>query len=329
LVSESRVRIANTTSEASTMASSPSARSSRSALIFGTLGVVGFSLTLPATRAAVPELGPIVVGLGRALVASVLAAIWLAFAREGLPERAQWPSLVIVALGVVVGFPVLSSIALKSVPAAHGAVVTGLIPAATAVMAVLRAHERPRPIFWFGVVLGVIAVVVFASIEGAGRPQAADLVLFAAIVSAAIGYAEGGRLARQMGGARVVSWALVISAPFLAPFVVAQVVEHGLHAGARAWIGFAYVSCISMFAAFFAWYRGLALGGVARIGQIQLVQPVLTLIAASVLIGEGVRMRTWIAALLVVAVAGLALVLGRPKTSPANSAGFARSRAVR
>lgn len=302
------------------MAASPSARSSRRALVFGTLGVVGFSLTLPATRAAVPELGPIVVGLGRALVASVLAATWLAIAREGFPKRSQWRSLVIVALGVVVGFPVLSSVALKSVPAAHGAVVTGLIPAATAVMAVLRAHERPRPVFWLGVVLGVIAVVIFAIVEGAGRPEQADLVLFAAIVSAALGYAEGGRLAREMGGARVVSWALVIAAPFLAPFVVAEVVEHGLHASTRAWIGFGYVSCISMFAAFFAWYHGLALGGVARIGQIQLVQPVLTLIAASLLIGEQVRARTWIAALFVVAVASLALVLGRSPSSPTKSA---------
>jgi drug/metabolite transporter (DMT)-like permease len=269
-------------------------------LLWGLLGVVGFSLSLPATRAAVPDFGPVIVGLGRAVIAGALAAGLLLILREPWPARRLWPSLGIVALGVVIGFPIFTAIALREVPSAHGAVVVGLLPAATAVMAVLRAGERPPLPFWLACLTGVVAVLVFAAVEGAGRLEPVDAWLLLAVLSAALGYAEGGRLSRELGGWRVICWVLVFSAPALLLPVGIAVARDGLSGGADAWLGLAYVSLVSMFLGFFAWYRGLALGGVARVGQVQLVQPVLTLIWSALLLGETIRPQTALAALLVV-----------------------------
>lgn len=272
--------------------------------LYGLLGVLAFSLTLPATRAAVPELGGIVVGLGRAVVAAVLAGALLLLLRERPPAPRHRPGLAIVALGVVVGFPLCSALALRSVPAVHGAVVVGLLPAATAVMAVLRAGERPPLPFWLASAAGVGAVLLFAAAQGAGALQAADGLLLAAVALGALGYAEGGRLARELGGWRVICWALILAAPFLAPPVLLVVARDGLaawrDAGPSAWLGFAYVALVSMFLGFFAWYRGLALGGVARVGQIQLLQPVLTLGWAALLLDETVDGQTLLASGLVI-----------------------------
>lgn len=298
-------------------------------LAWGFLGVLAFSLTLPATRAAVPELGGTLVGLGRALVAAALAGGLLLARRERPPPRRHWPGLAIVALGVVVGFPLCSALALRQVPAVHGAVVVGLLPAATAIMAVLRAGERPPAAFWLASAAGVGAVLVFAAAQGAGRPQAADGLLLAAVGLGALGYAEGGRLARELGGWRVICWALLLAAPLLAPPVLLVIDRDGLAAGPAAWLGFAYVSLVSMFLGFFAWYRGLALGGVARVGQIQLVQPVLTLGWAALLLGERVDGRTLLASLLVIGSVGLTRWSwsgrGRRRTGPTanGSGGFA------
>ncbi|CAA9561533.1 MAG: Permease of the drug/metabolite transporter (DMT) superfamily [uncultured Thermomicrobiales bacterium] len=267
---------------------------------YGFLGVLAFSLTLPATRAAVPELGGVVVGLGRAVVAAALAGALLLLLRERPPARRHRRGLAIVALGVVIGFPLCSALALRSVPAVHGAVVVGLLPAATAIMAVARAGERPPPAFWLASAVGVGAVLVFAAAQGAGRPQPADGLLLAAVVLGALGYAEGGRLAREMGGWRVICWALVLAGPVLTPPVLIVAVRDGLDAGQDAWLGFGYVSLVSMFLGFFAWYRGLALGGVARVGQIQLLQPVLTLGWAALLLGEAVDRPTLLASGLVI-----------------------------
>ncbi len=285
-------------------------------VLLGGLGVLCFSLSLPATRAADPAFGGIVVGLGRALVAATLAGLLLCCRRERLPARRHWPGLAIVAIGVVVGFPLCSALALQHVQAAHGAVVTGLLPAATAVMAVLRADERPPRVFWVGVVAGAIAVVSFAAVQGAGRPQAADLLLLAAVVLGGLGYAEGGRLARELGGWRVICWALLLAAPFLVLPVALSLPPAGTAIPASAWLGFAYLSCVSMFLGFFAWYRGLALGGVARIGQIQLVQPVLTLGWSAALLGEHITPPTVLAALLVIGSAALSQRTRLARTAP-------------
>ena len=269
--------------------------------LLGLLGVLAFSLTLPATRLAVPDLGGTFVGLGRALVAAALAAILLLARREGLPERRHWPRLALVALGVVVGFPLLSALAMRGLPAAHGAILVGLLPAATALVAVLRGHEHPPRTFWLSCAAGVVAVGIFAITEGAGRPQLGDLLLLGAVALAALGYAEGGNLAKEIGGWRVICWALLLCAPFLVVPVALSLPHSLLSASGSAWLGFGYVSVVSMFLGFFAWYRGLALGGVARIGQLQLIQPVLTLLWAALLLGEHIAVRTVFAAFLVIA----------------------------
>jgi len=277
----------------------------RDGVLLGGLGVLCFSLTLPATRAADPAFGGVVVGLGRALVAACLAGLLLWGRRERLPARRHWPGLAVVAVGVVVGFPLCSALAMQQLPAAHGAVVTGLLPAATAVMAVLRAGERPARPFWGAVVAGVAAVLVFAAVQGAGHPRAADALLLAAVALGGLGYAEGGRLARELGGWRVICWALLLAAPFLVLPVALSLPRHGAAIPPGAWLGFAYLSCVSMFLGFFAWYRGLALGGVARIGQMQLLQPVLTLAWSAALLGERVTPPAVLAALLVIGSAAL------------------------
>jgi drug/metabolite transporter (DMT)-like permease len=267
-----------------------------SALVPGFLGVLAFSFPLPATGVAVQDLDGTVVGLGRALVAAVLAAALLRVRRERLPDPAQLRRLGVVALGVIIGFPLFTSLALTLVPASHGAVFVGLIPAATAVMAVLRAGERPSPPLWIAVVAGVVAVIVFAAARGAGEPRMGDLLILLAVALCAVGYAEGGSLAREIGGWRVICWALVLAAPVLAPVVAWRAAETGLHGGADAWLGFAYVSVVSMFLGFFVWYRGLARGGIARIGQLQLAQPVLTLTWAALILGERFGAATMVAA---------------------------------
>jgi len=284
--------------------------------------VLVFSFTLPATRLAVHDLDETVVGLGRAVVAALLAAAVLVARRERFPPAGQLWRLGVVALGVVIGFPLFTSLALAHVPASHGAVIVGLIPAATAAMAVLRAGERPSLPFWIAVLAGLVAVLVFAASQGAGRPQAGDLLILLAVGLGALGYAEGGALAREMGGWRVICWALVLSAPVLAPVVVWQAARTGLDAGLDAWLGFAYLSVFSMFLGFFAWYRGLARGGVARIGQLQLGQPVLTLLWSALILGERFGAITIAAALAVLSCAG---ITQRIRTAhPPDRGGFQR-----
>jgi drug/metabolite transporter (DMT)-like permease len=284
----------------------------REGVLLGLVGVVCFSVTLPVTRLAVAQLGGTFVGLGRAVGAAVLAGILLAVRREPLPERRHWPGLLVVALGVVVGFPLLSAIALRGLPASHAAVLVGLLPAATAVMAVARAGERPSVAFWLSCAAGALAVLIFAMAEGAGMPRVGDLLLVGAVLSAAVAYAEGGRLAREMEGWRVISWALVLTVPFLVVPVWLSAGSVG-HASPSVWWGFAYLSCVSMFLGFFAWYRGLALGGVAQVGQIQLLQPVLTLAWAALLLGERIRPLTLGASLLVI---GSVALTQRTRTGP-------------
>jgi drug/metabolite transporter (DMT)-like permease len=274
---------------------------SRAAVLWGALGVLGFSFSLPATRLAVADLDPVVVGLGRAVVAAVLAAALLATTRQRLPARRDLGRLLVVGAGVVIGFPVFTSIALRDLPSAHASVIVGLLPAATAMAAVVRAGERPGRAFWAAALVGLGAVLAFAAAQGAGGIQRADVFVLVAIAFCALGYAEGGALARAYGGWQVICWALVLTAPFILPFVALAAARTGLTAGADAWFGFAYVALVSMFLAFFAWYRGLALGGIARIGQVQLAQPVLTLVWAALILGEEITALTALAALAVLA----------------------------
>jgi drug/metabolite transporter (DMT)-like permease len=268
--------------------------------VLGLVGVIGFSFSLPATRLALRDLDPWVVAFGRAVVAASLGAVVLCVTRAPWPSRAQLRSLAIVAAGVVVGFPLLTSLALHHRTAAHAAIVVGLAPAATAVMAVLRAGERPSRAFWAASGAGTAAVLVFAFVSGAGGLRLTDVELLAAVALVGLGYAEGGVLARDLGGTRTICWALVLSAPLLAPIVALRVAQTGFHVHADSAFGFAYVAGVSMFAAFFAWYAGLARGGVARIGQVQLAQAPLTLLWAGLFLGERVTLASALTAVVVV-----------------------------
>lgn len=257
-------------------------------LMLGALGVAGFSVTLPATRLAVSYLDPLTVGLGRALVAAVCAAALLRVTRQSRPTQEQLKGLSIVALGVVVGFPLLSAIALQQLPAAHGAVIVAILPMLTAVAGAVRTRQRPSTRFWLVSALGSMLVLAFAFSNGLEGLQAADAILLLACLAAALGYAEGGRLAGQMGGWQVICWALVLAAPFLLAPVGWAVYRHGVVAPLSGWLAFGYVSLVSQFFAFFLWYQGMAMAGVVRVSQMQLLQPFMSLIAAAVLLNETV-----------------------------------------
>lgn len=263
--------------------------------------MLGFSLTLPATRVAVGQLDATLVGLGRAVVAAGLALAVLGIRGEAPPPRRLWARIGIVAAGVVLGFPLFSALALHRLTSAHSAVIVGLLPAATAVMAVARAGERPPKGFWIACACGLASVLAFAVSEGAGTIQGADVLVLIAVALGALGYAEGGGLSREIGGWRVICWALIASLPITAPATAIAAFRAGVSAGLAAWAGVAYVSVVSMFLGFFAWYRGLAAGGVARIAQVQLLQPILTLVWSALLIGEQIRAVTVAAAILVLA----------------------------
>lgn len=257
-------------------------------LVYGFLGVLCFSLTLPATRAAVADLDPVIVGLGRSMVAAMLAAILLRITAQKTPSRRQIKSLIVVALGVVIGFPILSAWAMVNLPASHGAIVLGIAPLATAISGTLRTGDRPSGGFWLASILGSATVVSFAFYSGAGHLQIGDLALLGAMIAASFGYAEGALLAQVMGGWQVISWGLIVAVPMMILPVIAAVWQHGLVASTTAWFGFGYIAVFSQFLAFFAWYKGLAMGGVARVGQVQLLQPFLTIAASALLLRESI-----------------------------------------
>jgi drug/metabolite transporter (DMT)-like permease len=269
-------------------------------VFLGFLGVLAFSFTLPATRIAVEELDPTFVGIGREALAAVLAAAILAATRAPLPNRRQVKSLAIVASGVVFGWPLFSALALQGLTSAHSAVIVGVLPAATAVAAVLRAGEHPSRGFWIASLAGLAAVLVFAATQGAGV-SAGDVQILVAVALGAIGYAEGGTLAREMGGWRVICWAVLLSAPLTVPIGAIAAASSDLHASGDAWLGFAYVTVVSALIGFFPWYAGLARGGVAKIGQVQLLQPLLTLAWSALLLSEHIGPGTLVASIAVVA----------------------------
>lgn len=256
-------------------------------LWWGLAGVAAFSFTVPFTKVAVESLSPLFIGSGRAVVAAILATFALALTRQRLPRGTQWVRLAVVAGGIVVGFPLLTSFALTTTPASHGAVVIALLPAATAVAAVLRGRERPRPAFWLITGVGALTAIGFASLQsgGFGQLHSADLLLLGAVVAAAIGYAEGGLLARELGAWQTVSWALVLASPLMVFLVAVSVAQQPPSGTPVQWLAFAYLGVVSMFLGFFAWYRGLAIGPMAQVSQIQLVQPVLSICWAGLLLG--------------------------------------------
>jgi drug/metabolite transporter (DMT)-like permease len=254
----------------------------------GLAGVLIFSGSLPATRVAVLGLDPLFLTGARATLAGLLGALLLMLFRAARPQRSEvWP-LVIVALGVVVGFPLLTALALRHVSSAHAIVFIGLLPLATAIFGVMRAGERPQPAFWLFSAIGSGAVVAFALRHGADASPIGDALMLAAIVVCGLGYAEGARLSRRLGGWQVICWALVISLPVMAPLAVWRLPASFAAVGAASWWGFAYVSLFSMLIGFVFWYRGLALGGIAGVGQLQLLQPFFGFLLAALLLHEAV-----------------------------------------
>ena len=271
----------------------------------GLLGVVIFSGSLPATRVAVDGFTPLFLTSARAVIAALLGLALLALLRQKRPARDDLGSLVIVALGVVIGFPLLTAIALRYVTSAHSIVFIGLLPLCTALFGVLRGGECPRPAFWLFSVAGASLVAGFAWSESGAATLTGDLVMVAAIVVCGLGYAEGATLSRRLGGWQVISWALVLALPVMIVLGAATLPAHWSGIGAPAWLGLGYVSVFSMLVGFIFWYRGLALGGIAGVGQLQLLQPFFGLSLAALLLGEPVAW-TMIAvtALVVLCVAG-------------------------
>jgi drug/metabolite transporter (DMT)-like permease len=286
-------------------------------LMWGLLGVAAFSFTVPFTRVAVGGVSPLFIGSGRAVVAAVLAAIALAVRRQPFPVGRQWARLAVIAGGVVVGFPLLTSFALSDAPASHAAVVIALLPAATATMAVLRGHERPPVVFWLMAAIGAVAAVGFASVQGGGvgHLRWSDVLLFAAVVAAAVGYAEGGLLARELGAWQTVSWALVLCSPLMVLLTAVSAIQQPPSASPIQWAAFAYLGVVSMFLGFFAWYHGLAIGPMAQVSQVQLVQPVLSIAWAGLLLAEPLTWATIVGGLVVILCAGAAVRvrLARPR----------------
>lgn len=256
--------------------------------INGFIGVLIFSGSLPATRAAVADFDPVFLTVARAAIAGTLALALLLVFREKRPKGGDLVSLAVVALGVVVGFPLLTALALKHVTSAHSIVFIGLLPLATAIFGVLRGGERPRPAFWLFSCLGSALVAGFALMQGVSASPVGDLLMLAAIVVCGLGYAEGARLSRTLGGWQVISWALVLSLPVMAALAFLTMPQSFAGAARPAWLGLAYVSVFSMLVGFIFWYRGLAQGGIAAVGQLQLLQPFFGLVLAATLLGEAV-----------------------------------------
>ncbi len=271
----------------------------------GLLGVIIFSGSLPATRVAVLDLPPLFLTSARAVIAALLGAVFLALLRQARPARGDLASLGIISLGVVIGFPLLTAFALRHITSAHSIVFIGLLPLATAIFGVLRGGERPRAQFWLFSCVGAAAVAGFALHNSGGGTLTGDLLMIAAIVVCGLGYAEGATLSRRLGGWQVISWALIVSLPLMATVALATTPESWSDVGVSAWLGLAYVSVFSMLVGFIFWYRGLALGGIAGVGQLQLLQPFFGLMLASLLLNEPVAW-TMIAAtgIVVLSVAG-------------------------
>ncbi|MCK1983785.1 MULTISPECIES: DMT family transporter [Peribacillus] len=284
-------------------------------LLLGLVGVICFSLTLPATSIAVEYFGTTVVGLGRTVVAAILVAVVLIVRKEKLPSPSQFKSLLIVAIGAVLGFPLLTSWAMESLPVSHGAVEVALLPLATAGFAMFRAGEIPSIKFWASSIIGSLAVIMYALHLGFGQLQFADLALLTAVIILGLSYAEGGKLAKELGSWQVIAWAIMIGAPFFIIPVGLNLTTEMLHAPLQAWIGFIYLAFVSQFLAYVAWYSGMAMGGIARVSQIQYLQPFLMILFATVFLDESITIFTLVIAVIVV----FSVILG--KNAPVSKKG--------
>lgn len=271
-------------------------------LLLGFIAVVMFGLTLPITRFISPYFEPVFIGLGRAALASLFAAFFLLAYKAAFPSYAQIKRLLVVALGVVIGFPVLSAWAMQSLPASHGGVVLAILPLATAAASRLVSDERPSIGFWLVGLVGSALVIIYSLLQGGGIFLLGDLALFGAIISAAFGYAVGGKLAKEIGGWQVICWALVIVFPVIILPTLYYAPDQIHTLGAPVILGFLYLTLVSQLFGFFIWYKAMAIGGVARVSQIQLIQPFVTLLVSAWVLAESVGHQSYIFAAVVVAI---------------------------
>lgn len=256
----------------------------------GFIGVLIFSASLPATRVAVLEIDPLFLTFARACIAGIAALCALTVLRQKRPRRRELVPLAVVALGVVLGFPLLTALALQHVTSAHSIVFVGLLPLATAVFGVWRGGERPRPVFWLFSILGSLLVVGFAVSQGLSASPVGDMLMLGAIILCGLGYAEGARLSRTLGGWQVICWALVLSLPLMLALAAFTAPSSMVGISLPAWLSLGYVSLFSMLIGFVFWYRGLAQGGIAAVGQLQLLQPFFGLALAATLLHEPVSL---------------------------------------
>ena len=269
-------------------------------MLIGFIGILIFSLTLPVSKIAVLSFDPYFIAFGRATLAAVVALAYLIYKKEPMPSKADFTKFVVIALGVVFGFPIFTTVAMTDGSSSHGAVILGMMPLASTVIGVIRFKERPSAGFWLVSLLGAALVVVYALLKSSGSFTYVDVLLVLGGIFACIGYVEGGELSRKMNPRAVISWALVISLPINLIMGYVTFNPQYIHADPIAWTSFIYLSFFSMYIGFFFWYEGLAIGGIARVSQVQLIQPFCTLIAASILLGDSLTMMNLIFAALVV-----------------------------
>ena len=280
---------------------SPSLSRERFGLLLGFIGMAIFGGTLPATRIAVSAIDPIALTSLRTAIAGLCSLVLLVVLRRPLPPRALWPQLALTMFCVAILFPLLMSMGMQTVDASHGGVVLGVMPIGTALVAVAITHERPRPLFWIAAVAGAALVIAFALRQGGGGLSTGDWLLFAAVAVAAVGYAFSGRLTSQMPGWEVISWVLVIALPVSLPAVALTIPENVTHIALKPWLGLLYVAIFSQWVGFFAWNAGMAMGGIARVSQIQLLQPFITFALASFFNDETITLQILLFAAAVVA----------------------------
>ncbi len=269
-------------------------------MLIGFIGIVCFSLTLPATSIAVPYFGETIVGLGRTVIAAIIVSIILIIKKESLPNKKQLKSLGIVAVGAVLAFPLLTTFAMKSLPVSHGAIELALLPLATAGFAMWRGGERPSKRYWIASFIGAIAVLLYAVYLGLGQLQNGDVALIVAVLILGLSYAEGGKLSKEIGSWQVIAWAILIGAPFFIIPVGLSISLNMLQAPIEAWISLIYLAVVSQFLAYVAWYGGMSLGGIARVGQIQYLQPFLMIGFSVLFLGESITWLTIVLAIVVV-----------------------------
>jgi drug/metabolite transporter (DMT)-like permease len=269
-------------------------------MLIGFIGMVCFSLTLPATSIAVPYFGETIVGLGRTVIAAIIVSIIFSIKKESLPNKNQLKSLGIVAFGAVLAFPLLTTFAMKSLPVSHGAIELALLPLATAGFAMWRGGERPSRRYWIASIMGAIAVILYAVYLGIGQLQKGDVALIAAVLLLGLSYAEGGKLSKELGSWQVIAWAILMGAPFFIIPVGLSISVDMLQAPIEAWISLFYLAVVSQFLAYVAWYAGMSLGGIARVGQIQYLQPFLMIGFSILFLGESITWLTIVLAIVVV-----------------------------